>query len=96
MECNGVIPPGVLQCSGLIKDVYCVYVYVNICLQIYIGMYVYLHTYNKYLGIYVQAYFLDCSGISSSGVVCHFLLQRLFLTQGLNLCLLPCRWVPYY
>ena len=24
MEHNGVIPPGVLQCSGLIKDVYCV------------------------------------------------------------------------
>ena len=25
----------------------------------------------------------------------HFFLQGIFLTQGLNLCLLRCRWIPY-
>ena len=33
----------------------------------------------------------------NSGVGCHFLLQGIFLAQGLNLdllCLLRCRWVP--
>ena len=29
----------------------------------------------------------------NSGVGCHFLLQGIFSTQGLNLCLLPCRWI---
>ena len=27
------------------------------------------------------------------GLNCHFLLQRTFLTQGLNPCLLHCRWI---
>ena len=36
----------------------------------------------------------------NTGVCCHFLLQGIFLTQGLNLCLLLCRrilyhWSPY-
>ena len=29
-------------------------------------------------------------------VSCHFLLQGFFPTQGLNLCLLPCRWILYH
>ena len=29
-------------------------------------------------------------------VGCHFLLQRIFLTQGLKACLLPCRWILYH
>ena len=34
-----------------------------------------------------------------NGVDCHFLLQGIFLTQGLNpcvLCLLHCRWILYH
>ena len=31
----------------------------------------------------------------NTGVGCHFLLQRIFLTQGLNLCLLHCRQILY-
>ena len=27
---------------------------------------------------------------------CHFLFQGLFLTQGLNMCLLHCRWILYH
>ena len=30
------------------------------------------------------------------GVGCHFLLRRIFPTQGLNLCLLSCRQILYY
>ena len=60
MEHDGIIPSGVLQCSGLIKDLYCVYVCINIYLQIYTGLCVQLYTYNKYLGIYVYTYFLLC------------------------------------
>ena len=36
--------------------------------------------------------------IKNIGVGCHFLLQTIFLTQGLNphfLCLLHCRWILY-
>jgi len=29
-------------------------------------------------------------------VGCHFLLQEIFPTQGLNLCLLHCRWILYH
>ena len=39
----------------------------------------------------------DFSG-KNTGVGCHFLLQGIFLTQGLNLsllCLLQCRWILY-
>ena len=32
----------------------------------------------------------------STGVSCHFLLQGLFLIQGLDLCPLHCRWVLYH
>ena len=35
----------------------------------------------------------------NTGVGCHFLLQGIFLTQGLNLhllCLLSCRWILYH
>ena len=35
----------------------------------------------------------------STGAGCHFLLQGIFLTQGLNpclLCLLRCRWILYH
>ena len=48
---------------------------------------------------------MDCSlpGSSSpwnspgknTGVGCHSLLQWIFLTHGLNLCLLHCRWILY-
>ena len=31
----------------------------------------------------------------NTGVVCHFLLQGIFLTQGLNLLLLHCRQIVY-
>ena len=31
----------------------------------------------------------------NTGVGCHFLLQGIFPTQGLNLGLLPCRQIPY-
>ena len=31
----------------------------------------------------------------NTGVGCHFLLQEIFLTQGLNLPLLHCRWILY-
>ena len=31
----------------------------------------------------------------NTGVGCYFLLQGIFLTQGLNLCLLHCRWILY-
>ena len=31
----------------------------------------------------------------SDGMSCHFLLQGIFLTQGLNLGLLHCRWILY-
>jgi len=31
----------------------------------------------------------------NTGVGCHFLLQRLFLTQEFNLGLLHCRWILY-
>ena len=31
----------------------------------------------------------------NTGVGCHALLQGTFLTQGLNLCLLHCRWILY-
>ena len=30
----------------------------------------------------------------NTGMRCHFLLQGIFLTQGLNPCLLNCRWSP--
>ena len=30
-----------------------------------------------------------------TGVGCHFFLQGIFLTQGLNLGLLRCRWILY-
>ena len=49
---------------------------------------------------------MDCSPPGSSvheifpgkntGVVCHFLLQEIFLTQGSNLCLLHCRQIVYF
>ena len=49
---------------------------------------------------------MDCSPPGSSvcrdspgkniGVGCHALLQRIFLTQGLNPCLLHCRWILYH
>ena len=32
----------------------------------------------------------------NTGVCCHFLLQGIFLTQGLNLCLLLCRRILYH
>ena len=32
----------------------------------------------------------------NTGVGCHFLLQGIFLTQASSLCLLHCRWIPYY
>ena len=32
----------------------------------------------------------------ATGVSCHFLLQRIFLTQGSNLSLLHCRWILYH
>ena len=32
----------------------------------------------------------------NTGVGCHFLLQGIFPTQRLNLCLLHCRWIPYH
>ena len=32
----------------------------------------------------------------NTGVCCHALLQGIFLTQGLNLGLLHCRWSPYH
>ena len=32
----------------------------------------------------------------NTGVGCHFLLQGIFLTQGLNPCLLHCRWILYH
>ena len=32
----------------------------------------------------------------NTGVGCHSLLQGIFLTQGLNLGLLHCRWTPYH
>ena len=32
----------------------------------------------------------------NTGVDCHALLQGIFLTQGLNLRLLPCRWNLYH
>ena len=31
-----------------------------------------------------------------NGVGCHFLFQGIFLTQGLNPCLLHCRWIFYH
>ena len=31
----------------------------------------------------------------NTGVDCHSLLQKIFLTQGSNLCLLHCRWILY-
>ena len=36
----------------------------------------------------------DSSG-KNTGVGCHALLQGIFLTQGSNPCLLPCRWILY-
>ena len=33
--------------------------------------------------------------LADTGVVCHSLLQGLFLTQGLNSGLLHCRWILY-
>ena len=36
----------------------------------------------------------DSSG-ENTGVGCRFLLQGIFLTQGLNPCLLHCRWILY-
>ena len=32
----------------------------------------------------------------NTGVGCHFLLQGIFPAQGLNPCLLRCRWVLYH
>ena len=32
----------------------------------------------------------------NTGVSCHFLLQEIFLTLGLKLCLLSCRQILYY
>ena len=32
----------------------------------------------------------------NTGVGCHFLLQEIFLTQGINLCLLHCRCILYH
>ena len=32
----------------------------------------------------------------NTGEGCHFLLQGIFLTQGLNLSLLHCRWILYH
>ena len=32
----------------------------------------------------------------NTGVGCHALFQGIFLTQGLNLCLLYCRWILYH
>ena len=32
----------------------------------------------------------------NTGVGCHFLLQRIFPTQGSNPCLLHCRWILYH
>ena len=32
----------------------------------------------------------------NTGVDCHCLLQRIFLTQGANLCLLHCGWILYH
>ena len=32
----------------------------------------------------------------NTGVGCHFLLQRIFQTQELNLCLLHCRQIVYH
>ena len=37
----------------------------------------------------------DCPG-KDTGVGCHFLLQGIFPTQGLNLGLLNCRWILYH
>ena len=34
--------------------------------------------------------------VKNSGVGCHFLLQVIFLTQGLNPSLLYCRWILYH
>ena len=36
----------------------------------------------------------DCLS-KNTGVDCHFLLRRIFLTQGPNTCLLHCRWILY-
>ena len=33
------------------------------------------------------------SQAKKTGVGCHFLLQGIFQIQGLNLCILPCRWI---
>ena len=32
----------------------------------------------------------------NTGVGCHFLLQGIFLTQGLNSILLHCKWILYH
>ena len=32
----------------------------------------------------------------NTGVGCHFLFQGTFLTQGLKLCLLHCRWILFF
>ena len=32
----------------------------------------------------------------NTGLSCHFLFQGIFLTQGLNPCLLHCRWIFYH
>ena len=37
----------------------------------------------------------DLSG-KNTEMGCHFLLQRIVQTQGSNLGLLPCRWIPYH
>ena len=42
----------------------------------------------------VVAHHVPLSG-KSTGVGCHSLLQGIFPTQGLNLCLLQCRWILY-
>ena len=32
----------------------------------------------------------------NTGVGCHFLLQEILLTQGLNPCLLHCKWILHH
>ena len=47
-------------------------------------------------GLYSARILCPCTSPGKNARVCsHFLLQGIFLTQGLNLGLLHCRWILY-
>ena len=62
-----------------------VYYVVLSCIQLFVTVWAVAHQAPLSLEFSKQEYW----------VACHSLLQRIFLTQGLNLGLLHCRWILY-